>query len=124
MLGQSCHTGLMVFVKLYVPYNIFRHICTLCAGYGANMSCSNDKAVHFSVAIRSLVTASKVFCPARFEGENFLQKRHFSTLKENRRSVLKYQGKAAVVVGEKTPILLEYSKKVGESDCNILCAEV
>ena len=51
----------------------------------------------------------KCFSPARFSGTNFLKKRHFEKIKENGRSIFKYSGRAAVVVGKSTPLLFEYN---------------
>ena len=109
-LGRSRNTGLMPPVKLFVPYTIFRHICTICVGYGGTLTCNNVKG-QIVVKINSIATATKVFSPVRFGGDNFLRKRHYSKVKEAGRNILQYQGKAAVVVGEQTPILFEYSQK-------------
>lgn len=109
-LGRSRCTGLMPPIKMYIPYNIFRHICTMCVGYGAELT-SESKRLEISLKISSSDTASKVFSPVRFEGDNYLRKRQFAKVKENGRSVMKLEGRAAVVVGERTPILLEYSQK-------------
>jgi hypothetical protein len=38
-----------------------------------------------------------------------LKKRHFEKIKENGRSIFKYSGRAAVVVGKSTPLLFEYN---------------
>ena len=111
-MGRSKCTGLMPPVRMFIPYNLFRHICTLCVGYGAEMTCKETKRLQISLEINTLGTASKVFSPVRFEGDNYLRKRHFSKVKENDRNVLKFTGRASVVVGKNTPILFEYSNNL------------
>ena len=64
-----------------------------------------------SVTIETFENASKVLTPARLSGTNFLKKRHFEKIKENGRSIFKYLGRAAVVVGKCTPLLFEYNMK-------------
>lgn len=54
---------------------------------------------------------SKVFSPVRFEGNNFLRKRQFLKVNENGRNVFKYTGRAAVVVSQSTPLILQYNTK-------------
>ena len=108
-LGRSRNTGLMPPVRLYVPFNIFRHICNLCIGYGSSLESLRGK--HMSFAITSVENASKIFSPARFSGGNILKKRQFQKVAENGRSVLQYKGKAIVLVSESTPILFKYSTK-------------
>ena len=108
-LGRSRNT-VKLPVKLFVPYTIFRLICTICVGYGGTLTCNNVKG-QILVKINSIATATKVFSPVRFGGDNFLRKRHYSKVRKAGRNILQYQGKAAVVVGEQTPILFEYSQK-------------
>ena len=76
--------------------------------YGGTLK--SDKA-NMSVTIESFDNASKVFSPVRFFGSNFLKKRHFDKVKENGRNILKYSGRAAVVVGKSIPLLFEYNMK-------------
>ena len=40
-----------------------------------------------------------------------MKKRHFDKVMENGRNVLKYSGRAAVVVGKSTPLMFEYNMK-------------
>ena len=54
---------------------------------------------------------SKVFSPVRFAGNNFLRKRQFLKVNENGRNVFKYTGRAAVVVSQSTPLILQYNTK-------------
>ena len=70
-LGRSRNTGLMPPVKLFVPYNIFRHICDVAAGYGGSLRSTKSQIL---VTIESFNTASKAFSPVRFSGHNFLKK--------------------------------------------------
>ncbi len=70
-LGRSRNTGLMPPVKLFVPYNIFRHICNVAAGYGRSLKSTKSQIL---VTIESFNTASEVFLPVRFNGHNFLKK--------------------------------------------------
>ncbi len=111
-LGRSKCSGLMPPIKVFIPYNIYRHISTMCVGYGADMSCEGSNGQQMLLQINTLETASKVFSPVRFEGDNYLRKRHFSKVKEDGRNILQFTGRAAVVVGKKTPILMEYSIKM------------
>jgi hypothetical protein len=64
-----------------------------------------------SVHVESYQNAAKVFSPVRFQGTNFLKKRHFQKVMENGRNIFKYSGRAAVVVGKSTPMLFEYNFK-------------
>jgi hypothetical protein len=76
------------------------------------MTCKERNRLQISLEINTLGTASKVFSPVRFEGDNYLRKRHFSKVKENDRNVLKFTGRASVVVGKNTPVLFEYSNNL------------
>ena len=108
-LGRSRNTGLMPPVKLFVPYMIFRHLCTLAVGYGGNLNASSKSTL--IVTVESYETASKLFSPVRSQGNSVLKKRHFDKVRENDRTLLKYSGRAAVV-GQRTPIMMfEYNMK-------------
>ena len=107
-LGRSRNTGLMPPIRLFVPYGILRHIFNVAVGYGGTLK---SKKTNMSVAIETFENASKVFSPVRFFGTNYLKKRHFDKVKENGRNVLKYSGRAAVVVGKSTPLMFEYNMK-------------
>ena len=61
------------------------------------------------ITVDSYQTAAKVFSPVRFNWSNFLKKRHFD--KVNGRNVLKYSGRAAVVVRNTTPLMFDYNMK-------------
>ena len=56
-------------------------------------------------------TATKIFSSVRFGGNNFLNKRQFTKVKENGRTILKYAGRAAIVVGKSTPMIFDYNIK-------------
>ena len=110
-LGRSKCTGLMPPIKLYIPYNIYRHISTMCVGYGADMSCIGKNSQQMVLRITGTETASKVFSPARFAGDNYLRKRLYCKVNKGGRNILQFSGKAAVVVGVNTPIQMDYSTK-------------
>jgi hypothetical protein len=57
-LGRSRNTGLMPPARLFVPYNILRHIFNIAVGYGGKLK--NDKKT-MSVTIETFENASKVF---------------------------------------------------------------
>ena len=105
-LGRSRKTGLMPPVKLFVPYTIFRHLCNVARGYGGSFKSSKSS---LPITVDSCQTAAKVFSPVRFNWSNFLKKRHFD--KVNGRNVLKYSGRAAVVVRNTTPLMFDYNMK-------------
>jgi hypothetical protein len=42
-LSRSRNTGLMPPVKLFVPYNIFRHICNVASGYGGSLKSTKSQ---------------------------------------------------------------------------------
>jgi hypothetical protein len=107
-LGRSRNTGLMSPVKLFVPYNIFRHICNVAVGYGASLKSTKSQIL---ITIEYSNTASKVFSPIRFNAHNFLRKRHFNKIRQDGRTIFQYSGRAAVVVGKSTPLLLDCNLK-------------
>ncbi len=95
-------------VRLFVPYAILHHIFNITVGYGGKLT--NDNKM-MSVTKETFENASNVFAPARFSGTNFLKKRHLEKMKENGRSIFKYSGRVAVVVGKSTSLLFEYNMK-------------
>ena len=94
-------------LHLFVPYVVFRHLCNI-IGYGGWLTSTKDR---MSVEINTTENAEKVFSPLRFQGTNFLKKRHFETVMENVRKIFQYSGRAVVVVGKNTPITFTYQKK-------------
>ena len=78
-LTMSKATGLASPVVLFVPWAIFRHMTVLFRGYGSDVrvSKSKTKITKITTRITDINTADKIFSPARFEGQNFLRKRHF-----------------------------------------------
>ena len=107
-LGRSRCTGLMPPLRLFVPYFIFRHLCNIIVGYGGWLTSRKDR---LAIEVKSFENAEKVFSPVRFQGDNFLKKRHFQKIRENVRNIFKYSGRAAVVVSKTTPIIFDYSMK-------------
>ena len=59
------------------------------------------------VDITTFENAEKVFSTVQFQGNNFLKKKHFSKIRENGRNILKFLGRAAVVVTKTTPIIFD-----------------
>ena len=76
--------------------------------YGASLN-SNKNTI--TATIETFSNASKVVSPVRFIGQNYLRKRNFEKATENGRNILKYAGRAGVVVSKGTPILFEYNIK-------------
>ena len=118
-LGRSRNTGLMPPVKLFLLYNIFRHLCNIAVGYGGSLK--NTKA-QMLVTVDRFEAASKMFSPVRFGGNNFLKKRHFIKVKENGRTLLRYSGRAAIVVGKSTPLIFDYNVK--QEKLTLLCSAI
>ncbi len=106
-LRRSCSTGLMLPVRLFVPYTILRHIFDIAVGYGGKLT--NDNKT-MSVTIETFENASKVLAPAKFSGTNFLKKRHLEKIRENGRSIFKCSSRAVVVVGQSTNNNILHSK--------------
>lgn len=107
-LGRSRNTGLMPPLRIFVPYTIFRHLCNVAVGYGGSLS---EKKAHMYVEMTTFNNVSKVFSPVRFKGNNYLKKRHFDKVKESGRKILKYSGRAAVVVSKSTPLIFDFNMK-------------
>ena len=83
-LGRSKCTGLMPPIKVFIPYNILRHLCTMCVGYGADMTCEENKKI--ALEVNTLDTASKVSSPVRFKGDNYVWKCHYVKIKQDGRN--------------------------------------
>ena len=64
-----------------------------------------------TLTFQRLDTAEKIWSPARFQGENFLKKRHFEKILEDGRVLQSYSGKSIVVVTQTTPLQMVYSTK-------------
>lgn len=79
-LGRSRCTGLMPPLRLFVPYVVFRHLCNIIVGYGGWLTSTKDRMS--VVVINTTENAEKVFSLARFQGKNFLKKRHFEKVME------------------------------------------
>ena len=52
-----------------------------------------------------------MFSPVRFQGSNYLRKRHFNKIVKNGKKYSQYSERASVVVTETTPISFEYHLK-------------
>ena len=109
-LGRSRMTGLVSPVVLFMPYAIFKHLWVLVQGYGGIVETAR-KGEKITLKISKAETASKIWSPARFSGENFFAKRHFEKIPEGGRVIQHYSGKSLVVVTKATPIQMDFSMK-------------
>ena len=107
-LGRSRMTGLMPPVVLFMPFAIFKHLWVLMQGYGG--SAENKNAEKITLTITKADTAEKIWSPGRFDGENFLKKRHFEKVSSEGRVLETYSGKS-IVVTQATPVQMVYSMK-------------
>lgn len=108
-LSRSRMTGLMTPNVLFMPYAIFKHLMVLVSGYGANVQSKDGKKI--TIEVTSPRTAENVWNPSRFQGENFLKKRHFEKIPSEGRMLQVLTGKSVVVVTASTPIQMSYSVK-------------
>ena len=109
-LSHSKATSLASPVILFIPWPIHRHITVLFRGYGGEVKF--DKKSKVTSTLTTMESVEKVFSPARFEGEDFLRKRHFSRQPKSTGKVEQvYKGRSAVVVCGNTPFTLDYSLK-------------
>lgn len=109
-LSHSKATGLMNPVSMFIPWAIYRHLLVLIRGYGGDVQSNKDCSKHYAT-LASMDSASKLFCPARFEGENYLAHRHFKKVPcktSKDKLVSLYNGKSTVVVTSYTPLCLDY----------------
>ena len=109
-LGRPRMTGLMTPFELFMPFQIFKQLWAIVQGYGGNAETSKD-GERVTLKISRPQTAAKIWCPARFSGENFLARRHFERIPENGRLIQHYNGKSLVVVTQATPIRMDFSVK-------------
>lgn len=109
-LSRSKSTGLASPVILFVPWQIFRHVTTLFRGYGASEVRFDRKKSQIISIINSMETMDKVFSPSRFDGRDFLRKRHFGRVPDkNGKLVSEYKGRSAIVVTESTPCTFNFN---------------
>ena len=109
-LARSRMTGLMAPITLFMPFQIFKHIWVLVQGYGGSADTTKN-GERITLTFQRLDTAEKIWSPARFQGENFLKKRHFEKILEDGRVLQSYSGKSIVVVIQTTPLQMVYSTK-------------
>ena len=107
-LARSKNTGLMSPITIFIPWSIFRHICVLVVGYGGDMKTTTRKIV---LTLSSSNSAKKVFSPVRMKGTNCLKKRVYKSVMHKGKRVSLLNGRAAVVVTDKSPILCCYNTK-------------
>ncbi|XP_020914111.1 uncharacterized protein LOC110251718 [Exaiptasia diaphana] len=109
-LSRSRMTGLMSPNVLFMPYAIFKHLMVLVSGYRANVECTRD-GKKITLTITNPQTAESVWNPSRFQGENYLKKRHFEKIPSEGRVIQVLSGRSVVVVTDSTPIQMLYSVK-------------
>ena len=77
-------------------------------GYGG--SAENKNAEIITLTITKADKAEKIWSSGRFDGENFLKKRHFEKVSSEGRVLETYSGKS-IVVTQATPVQMVYSMK-------------
>ena len=108
-LGRGSNTGVAPAVSMYIPWQIYRFMVTLCGTYGALIHNTKPKKGRVYIFLESDETARKIFDPWRFDGTNYLSKRQYKKvpgLDKKLRTV--YGGRAIVPVTMETPIRMEY----------------
>ena len=106
-LARSKNTGLLSFLTIFIPKSIFRHICVLVVGYGGDMKMTTRRIV---LTLSSNNSAKKVFSPVRMKGTNCLKKRFYKAVMHKGKKVSRLNGRAAVEVTDKSPILCCYNR--------------
>ena len=125
-LGRKHLTGVVQPIKEFIPSEIFVHMLSMFSCYGCTEHATYKKKTgakrkkkttkelkkHF-VWIENSLSSKKIFAPWRFDGTNYLVKRCFArkVVSGTNKRKLQYDGHAAVVVTEETPIRLEYEYK-------------
>lgn len=111
-LKRSKATGLVNPVTLFIPWEIFRHILTLCRGYSGEIISSRDGKKH-TATFSQMQSIKKLFSPARFNGEIYFATRHFKRIpsRTGRKRDSLYNGKSVIVVSKSTPFCIDYSMK-------------
>ena len=87
----------------------------LVVGYGGDIKTSDRK---IELTINAQNTAKKVFSPVRMNGTNCLKKRVYKRVLENGKFTSQLNGRAAVMVSKKSPIICTFNKKQ-----EIVCVE-
>lgn len=78
---------------------------TLARGYGCKVDVSG-KGKKVEILIKNQASARKIFCPSRFSGQNYLDKRKFRKQTDGK---YHYAGRSSVVVTKDTPITLHHN---------------
>ena len=109
-LERSRTTGLMSPVVLFIPFQIFKHLWVLVQGYSSSAETSNN-GEKITLHLFKAETATKIWSPAQFSGENFVRKCHFEKARECVCVVRHYNGKSSMVVTQATPVEMDFSMK-------------
>ena len=110
-LTRSHLTGLILPIKLYVPWQIMRFMAAIVESYGGSIQLlsprNNKKNLIFLMGKQD--TAVQLFNPSRFIGRN-LQKRKYFKIKDHgiAKTKLSYVGESNVVVSINTAIRMKY----------------
>ena len=110
-LSHSMATGLMNPITVFIPLSIYRQILTLVRGYAGDIQYNKDGSKHY-VTLTLVDSASRFFCPARFEGESYLAYRHFKKVHAKPtagKRVSGYNGKSVVVITSSTQFSMDYN---------------
>ena len=108
-LGRGSNTGVAHLVSMYIPWQIYRTIVTLCRTYGGVIHNTDQKKGRVYIFLESDETAQKIFDPWRFDGTNYLSKRHYKKVPGiDKKMTTVYGGRAIVPVTRETPIRMEY----------------
>ena len=120
-LARKHVTGEVQPVNEYIPVEIFNHMLSLFGGYGCSLNTTYFKTKKKQtnvlkkqyIWIESDSSANKLFAPWRFDGTNYLAKRHFikKLVPGTKKQKYECDGYAKVAVCEETPIRLVYEYK-------------
>jgi hypothetical protein len=123
-LTRGSLTGLAPPISLYLPPQVLRYFASLCTSYGAEIKVisktgKNKKGKMFLFICKSC-TADSIFSPSRFDGTNYLVKRHFQKKLNIETGKLEqaYAGHAKVAVSNYTPIRFEYNYNTNQIRIN------
>lgn len=117
-LRKARRTGLMNDFSTTIPMDLMKYICVLWRNYGGTISTDVRRKQMLFTSTR-FSTLEKIFSPARFSGENYLKKRHYSKIRQpikspgKSRFVHVFEGRSAVVVSEKTPFTISFKMEQG-----------
>ena len=114
-LSRGNVSGVAPPISFYIPWQVIRYMACLCSSYGADIKQvrpnSKRKVGKTVIWLETPSTAEKILNPSRFDGTNVLKKRKHRKQKVagSKKSELKYDGMAKIVVTKYTPIRLDYS---------------